>query len=332
VRPPPRRERKARPAAPKPREVAAVEKAPDAKRALVIGDFMAGALAKGLADAYRENAKVVVIDASNGSSGLVREDYFNWPAKLPGLVAEQKPDAILVMIGANDRQQIKTPAGAQDMGSDGWRAVYTSRLVALADALKATGKPVLWGGLVPVAPSAMSRDYSSINGIAREQLDAKGLKFVDMWNGFADEDGAYVEFGPDVRGQAVQLRADDGLNFTRAGQRKLAYFVEQDLSDIFGGATLPVVAPGDERVVSTAPEEAGPSIGPMVPLETLSLLGGSELSASVSEKERGLVAAAIAARIARADAEPPPPSRADSYLWPPPSEAAAAAARIRGPR
>ena len=96
------------------------------------------------------------------------------------------------MIGANDRQQIKTPAGAQDMGSDGWRADYTSRLVALADALKATGKPVLWGGLVPVAPSAMSRDYSSINGIAREQLDAKGLKFVDMWNGFADEDGTYV--------------------------------------------------------------------------------------------------------------------------------------------
>ena len=28
--------------------------------------------------------------------------------------------------------------------------------------------------------TVMSRDYSSINGIAREQLDAKGLKFVDM--------------------------------------------------------------------------------------------------------------------------------------------------------
>jgi len=332
VKTPPRRERKARPAAPKPREVAAVEKAPDAKRALVIGDFMAGALAKGLADANRDNAKVVVIDASSGSSGLVRDDYFNWPAKLPEIVAEQKPDAILVMVGANDRQQIKTPAGTLDIGSDGWRANYTSRIVALADALKATGKPVLWGGLVPVASSAMSRDYSAINGIAREQLDAKGLKFVDMWNGFADEDGAYVAFGPDVRGQAVQLRSDDGLNFTRAGQRKLAYFVEQDLSDIFGGAAPLVVAPADERVVSIAPEDAGPSIGPMVPLETLSLLGGGELSASVPDNQRGLTATAIAARIAKADSAPPPPTRADSYLWPPPSQAASAAARIRGPR
>ena len=104
----PRRERRARTAAPQPREVAAVEKAPNAKRALVIGDFMAGALAKGLAEAYRENANVVVIDASSGSSGLVRNDYYDWPAKVPELVAEQKPDAILVMIGGNDRQTMQT--------------------------------------------------------------------------------------------------------------------------------------------------------------------------------------------------------------------------------
>ena len=101
--------------------------------------------------------------------------------------------------------------------------------------LKPTGKPVVWGGLVSVESSAMSRDYSSFNGIVREQAEAKGLRFVDMWNGFADEDGKYVSVGPDVRGQSVQLRADDGLNFTRAGQRKLAYFVEQQLNDMFGG-------------------------------------------------------------------------------------------------
>ena len=45
-RAPPRRSRAKQPP---------VEKAADAKRALVIGDFMANALAKGLTDAYREN-------------------------------------------------------------------------------------------------------------------------------------------------------------------------------------------------------------------------------------------------------------------------------------
>ena len=59
-----------------------------------------------------------MVDASSGSSGLVRDDYYNWPAKVPELVAEQKPDAILVMMGANDRQTMQTAAGAQAFGGD----------------------------------------------------------------------------------------------------------------------------------------------------------------------------------------------------------------------
>lgn len=317
-----------------PKENPAVQKADNAKRALVLGDFMANALAKGLTDTYRDNANVVVIDASSGSSGLVRDDYFNWPAKVPELVAEQKPDAILIMIGGNDRQTMQTAAGSLDFGSDAWRAAYTARITALADALKATGKPVFWGGLVPVASGAMSGDYSSFNGIVREQTDAKGLQYVDMWNGFADDDGKYVAFGPDVRGQSVQLRADDGLNFTRAGQRKLAYFFEQSLSDIFGGAApvLATVTPQNAR--PTNPEEA--LIGPMVPLEALETMGGDALSGGVLEGQRGGVATAIAARVSRNDAKPPPATRADSYIWPVPTSSpvapAAAGVPLRGPQ
>jgi hypothetical protein len=310
---PERRERRARTAAPQPREVAAVEKAENAKRALVVGDFMATALAKGLAETYRENANVVVIDATSGSSGLVRQDYFDWPGKLAEIVTEQKPDAILVMIGGNDRQTLD---GSLELGSDAWRTAYTQRVAALADALKATGKPVIWGGLVSVESSAMSRDYSSFNGIVREQAEAKGLRFVDMWNGFADEDGKYVSFGPDVRGQSVQLRADDGLNFTRAGQRKLAYFVEQQLNDMFGGigSLIATVGPGAEGGIIDA------RIGPMQTLDALSLMGGDDLARGVtSSRDRGKVAADIAARITQADATPPPKGRADSYTWPPPT-------------
>jgi hypothetical protein len=331
----PRRERKARTAAPQPREPPAVEKAADAKRALVIGDFMANALAKGLTDAYRQNANVVVVDVTNGSSGLVRDDYYNWPAKVPELVAEHKPDAILVMMGANDRQTMQTAAGGQAFGSDQWRAGYTARVAALADALKATGKPVLWGGLVSVSSSAMSRDYSSFNGIVREQLEAKGLKFVDMWNGFADEDGRYKASGPDVRGQSVQLRADDGLNFTRAGQRKLAYFVEQHLNERFGSAT-PILAAVRPQMTPGAPAAAAPLIGPMVPFDALGQMGGDTLSGGVPEDQRGKVATSIAEQASKEDADAPPPARVDSYIWPPPPAAASSSLvgtlPARGPR
>jgi hypothetical protein len=314
--PPPRRERRerrARPAEPTAREIAAVEKAENAKRALVVGDFFATALAKGLADAYGENPNVVVIDATNGSSGLVRNDFYDWPAKISGIIAEQKPDAILVIIGGNDRQGIQTDAGARQLGTDEWRAAYAARVAAFADAMKATGKPILWGGLVPVSGPNMARDYSAFNGIVREQLEAKGLPFVDMWNGFADDEGKYVDIGPDVRGQSVQLRSSDGLNFTRAGQRKLAFFVEQELNAIFGGTS--------QQLLSAAAAEPGdpnaPQIGPMVPIEALSLIGADALSSRHKDAELGEAASTISARLADTEAEPPPEARVDSYIWPP---------------
>ena len=66
-----------------------------------------------------ERIMLVVIDASKGDSGLVRSDYYDWAAQVPKLVEEQKPDAILALVGANDRQGISTEAGSQALGTEG---------------------------------------------------------------------------------------------------------------------------------------------------------------------------------------------------------------------
>ncbi len=320
---PQRKRRERRPAVPAPREVVAVEKVENAKRVLVLGDFMAGALSKGLTEAYAENPNIVVIDGANGASGLVRADVHDWPGQLPALMETHKPDALLMVVGANDRQSIDTETGAQALGSPGWRAAYAARVAALAEALKATGKPVLWAGLAPVRSSAMSRDYSAINDIVREQLEPKGLRFVETWNGFADEEGRFVASGPDIGGQNVQLRDSDGLNFTRAGQRKLAFFVEQELTGVLGSGG-PQVAVVDPALSGTAdpaiadPAMAGPRIGPMVPMEALST-GGDALSAGAASAEpsSGAVVSTISRRLAGEGAAVPPTGRVDAYAWPP---------------
>lgn len=313
----PRRQRRSEPTAEAPRVIADVEKAENAKRVLVVGDFMAGALSKGLAEAYAENANVLVIDANNGSSGLVRDDFYNWPGELPAIVEAQKPDAILVLIGANDRQPLRTAGGSQQVGSDGWRLAYTARVAALADVLKATTRPILWAGLPPVDSRTMSRDYSAFNGIVREQLESKGLRFIETWNGFADAEGKFVAVGPDITGQSVQLRTGDlGLNFTRAGQRKLAYFVEQELNAILGGA-VPQVAAADAAAAaaSAGPAEPAPQIGPMVNIDALAT--GETLSgAAPGPRASGTATTAILRRLS-GNGDAPPAGRADNYAWPP---------------
>ena len=317
-----------------PGEAQTAERTGPAKRIMVLGDFLATQLAKGLAEAYVENPNVVVVDATSGDSGLVRDDHYNWPAELPALVEAQKPDALVVMIGANDRQPIGAPNGSQSLGTEGWRAEYSSRVAEFADALKATGKPVFWGSLVPVSSAQMSRDYSTFNSIMREQLDAKAVPFVDFWNGFADESGGYAASGPDISGQTVQLRTSGGINFTRSGQRKLAFFMEQPLDDVVGGEEEPIPValplPATPQIASpesdvksppllapepgAPPQPPAPRIGPMVDLETLHTPDTETLSTAAAEADRGAASVVVLRRLGR-EGGGPPRGRADNFSW-----------------
>lgn len=325
------------PPPPPPREPPPVQKAADAKRVLVIGDFMAGALVKGLTEDYSQDPSIQVIDGTNGSSGLVRTDVHNWPAEVPSLVESSKPDAIVVMVGSNDRQPITTPTASLPPGSDGWKAAYSDLVSSFADALKKTGKPALWVGLAPVRSGLMSRDYSTINGILHEQLEGKGLKFIDAWNGFTDENGKFVSTGPDVAGQSVQLRTSDGVNFTHSGQRKLAYFAEQDLNDTLkGGAPQTADAGPGAAGEGLEPAEQAPRIGEMLPLEAVEAGGGAALSTTASAASPGSGAATdvVAKRLAGDPGAIAPSGRADDFTWPAGSRAPAAAsvqAQTAGP-
>ena len=85
----------------------------------------------------------------------------------------------------------------------------------------------------------MSADMLAFNDIYRKVAEAAGGQFVDVWDGFVDENGKFVASGPDMNGQPTQLRADDGINVTRAGKRKIAFFVEKPLQQALGAAPTP---------------------------------------------------------------------------------------------
>ena len=306
-----KRARSATPRPPPEPEPAVVEKTPDAERVLVIGDFMANSLAKGLTETYADNPGVAVSDADSGSSGLVRRDRYDWATEVQGLVAEQNPAAVVVMIGSNDRQAIDSDTGSYAPGTDDWAKSYAGRITALAAALKATGKPVIWGSLVPVRSAAMSRDFSTINTVFHDSLEGTGITFVDLWNGFADEDGRFMQSGPDVTGQTTQLRSSDGINFTRAGQRKLAFFIQQELNDVLKNSVMIGIGAAGEGATPGAAGSGQSQIGPMVPLDALLSQSGELSTAATSGTGGGDVGAAVVQRLG-AGANPPA-LRADSY-------------------
>src|SRR6202790_4089177 len=84
------------------------------RNVLVLGDGMADWLAYGLEEAYAEQPDMGVIRRHKTFSGLIRYqpkgDPADWAAAAKGILATEKPDAIVVMLGLNDRMPMREPA------------------------------------------------------------------------------------------------------------------------------------------------------------------------------------------------------------------------------
>ncbi|QGG91582.1 DUF459 domain-containing protein [Agrobacterium sp. MA01] len=211
----------------------------NAKTVLVLGDFVASALGDGLKTAFEDSPGVVVENRANGSSGLVRDDFYDWPGQLPALVGEIKPSVVVIQIGANDRQQLVTPTGRLDFRTDPWFTAYGDRVARLASVAAETRVPIIWVGLPAFRPQNMTADALRLNTIYRSSIEKVNGEFVDIWEGFVDQEGRFIVTGSDINGQPVRLRGNDGIGFTGPGKRKLAFYVEKSVRRYLGDMTSP---------------------------------------------------------------------------------------------
>jgi uncharacterized protein len=80
---------------------------------LVMGDGMADWLAYGLEDAFSDAPEIAFVRKNKPNSGLVRYELksdVNWPSVARDVLAQEKPNLIMMMIGINDRQNIRENA------------------------------------------------------------------------------------------------------------------------------------------------------------------------------------------------------------------------------
>lgn len=207
------------------------EKKENAYRILVVGDFMASALASGLSQIYANNASVSVINKADASSGLVRDDYYDWQKQISSLINSEKPDVILVMIGANDNQSFRNKT-ADKIGTDAWGKEYQARVDFFSEKLKSSGKPWLWVGAPAFKKPSLRQAIVTLNALYKQAAENNGGRFVDIWAGFVDSEDNFTLSGYDANGNMAQLRTDDGVSFTNAGKRKLAFYVGKPLKQL----------------------------------------------------------------------------------------------------
>ncbi|MBP1847008.1 hypothetical protein J2046_005290 [Rhizobium petrolearium] len=325
VKPRPRKPAPRRAAAPRPPQPVApptpepVAKLEDARQILVVGDFMAGGLGSELENAFATSPGVAVVERSDGSSGLVRKDHFDWPAELPAMLDEAKPAIVVVMVGANDRQQMQIGGTREKFRSETWFKEYEARVAELAGIVASRKLPLLWVGLPSFQSPSMMADAVTLNAIYRSQTEKAGGEFVDIWDGFVDEDGKFILTGSDVNGQQARLRSSDGITFTKAGKQKLAFYVEKLVRRHLGEMASPdVVKLDSSSLPSLSALPAAP--GQAIPTHPISLsdpeldggkdlLGAAPLPSILVETPRDKL-------VKRGELAPAPTGRIDDYQIP----------------
>jgi uncharacterized protein len=181
-----------------------------------------------------------------------------------------------------------------------------------------------------------------LDALYRKGADKAGIVFVDVWDGFVDEAGRFLQKGPDFEGQIRQLRSSDGVYFTKAGARKLAHYVEREITRVLTARAAPVALPTEPATPDAVaiPDQPvlRPLVGPILPLlaptvDTDQLLGGpGSPSAPVDPL--------VARTLSKGEALKPPAGRAVDFAWPrgesgrepvegPSAVASAAADRVR---
>ncbi|MBH5385206.1 SGNH/GDSL hydrolase family protein [Bradyrhizobium diversitatis] len=212
----------------------------------------------------------------------------------------------------------RNPNGLYEFRDDRWVELYGKKIEELANILKAKGVPVLWVGLPAIRGTKGTADTLFLDSLYREGAAKAGITYVDVWDGFVDEAGRFLQKGPDFEGQIRQLRSSDGVYFTKAGARKLAHYVEREITRLLAARSGPIALPSEPATPDTSAEPGKPAprplAGPIVPLVAASistdqLLGGPGTRPAA-------VDALAAKTMVKGEPLAAPAGRADDYAWP----------------
>jgi uncharacterized protein len=203
-------------------------------RVAVVGD----SLSQGLGPSVERwfNANVArVLSLGRQSTGLAREDYFNWPRAMREIETAFRPDIVFIMLGTNDNQaQISHDGAAVPVGSTAWVNGYRGRVASFVHEATSAGTRVVWVGVPVVKDRRRWEFYRRIDSIYEDvTADDPLATFVDTWDAFEGRDGGYTAFLRNDHGVVQEMRAGDGVHFTPTGYDFLARLAIEGADDAF---------------------------------------------------------------------------------------------------
>lgn len=228
---------------------------------LVLGDALGGGLGAGFSRLGDASGKYDVSIRFNEESGLARPEVYDWPGTVPKILENNAYDIIVVMIGANDRQMIKSGNERFAFNSDGWVKAYKEQVDRLIDALLPSGARIIFVAPPPMQEADYDAAIRTIAAIQRKAVEDRGIQYIDLRAQLTTPDGQYTDMGQDETGTVKKLRASDGVSFFKAGNNRMAQLVIATLE-----SGKPPDVPKDEAAAAGKSDRTVPAPARAVPV------------------------------------------------------------------
>jgi uncharacterized protein len=208
--------------------------------------------------------------------------------------------------------------GVVEFHDDRWVELYNKKIDETITVLKSKGVPIIWVGLPAVRGAKATADTLFLDSLYREASAKAGITYVDVWDGFVDEAGRFLQQGPDFEGQIRRLRSYDGVYFTKAGARKLAHYVEREITRLLASRSAPIALPSEPATPDASAQPGQPAprplAGPILPL-VASSVGTDQLLGGPGSRPAA-VDALVARTLVKGEPLTAPAGRADDFAWP----------------
>jgi uncharacterized protein len=187
-------------------------------RLLVTGDSLTEYMGPDVVDIAARVGPIRGFVDTHYGTGMVRPDFVDWSVVARQQVAADHPNAVVVMMGGNDFQNMTMPDGAiLQASTPAWTREYQRRAAVCMRIWAQGGKArVYWLSMPPARDAAWTNNTAHIDiALRRAAAQVPGARYVNIL-GPVTNHGRYADF-VDVNGTPTLVREPDGIHFNATG-------------------------------------------------------------------------------------------------------------------
>lgn len=197
------------------------------------GDSLMQGVAPHVRHSLRKKYGINSIDLSKQSTGLAYSGFFDWHKTIKEQLNKHKDIALIVVfLGPNDPWDMPNPKGGKYLRfqSQAWEQLYRQKIRQIIETAKQKKVQMIWLGVPDMRKKKLNKGVRYLNTLYQSEAQKAGILYLPTQFLLTGKTAGYSKFLSTEQGKKIAVRTNDGIHFTRAGQKRIAWRILQTIT------------------------------------------------------------------------------------------------------